>query len=315
LDINGESTVSLDSTKEVGKIIGNTISELDNTKANLTASDSSGQFNFEFQDNFRINGEITLTKKEYANDSFIIDHPIQGEIDSGIDSSDISCVSFYTLDDTLSDLKGLGTSTNSGGYYTTAIVLNGLAFTTSAAGSYLNLGSASTYSAGTLTVGFWAYIPDNFTGELFRCGNVSIRYYGGVLIYNVASTNYDLTSDINVNEFNYFYLHIVNSSTTNNLYINTYTPISLFTMTNISWGDIIFNNNSTYTNTGNYIYDSIVIMNTNSETEFNTNKNFTYTGFKIDGGYKIGSLGALFPWTFPVSFSTGVSSILYSTTY
>ena len=82
---------------EVGKIIGKTISEQSVVKENLSADSADNELNVINQEELVVDGKITITKKIYATDSFILDHPVQGELDSAV----------YKLDEGYEALSGL----------------------------------------------------------------------------------------------------------------------------------------------------------------------------------------------------------------
>jgi hypothetical protein len=164
--------MSLDSTKEVGKIIGNTISELDNTKANLTASDSSSQFNFEFNDNLKINGNIKIYKLEYDTTSFIIDHPVQGYIDTGYLFPNY-LISGYLLENNTNDKISTNNLTSNSVTYATSPYGYSISCPTST--SYLKTPLLNTYTNSVLSVSCWFYfVPYSTTGQLLRVPNTQV---------------------------------------------------------------------------------------------------------------------------------------------
>lgn len=70
------------SAKELGRILGQLANNQSAIKENLSADDVNAQFNVVNSEQFEVHGSLTLTKKTYASDSFILDHPTQGELDS-----------------------------------------------------------------------------------------------------------------------------------------------------------------------------------------------------------------------------------------
>ena len=76
------------SAQEAGQIVANIINEQRELQANISPDMASNQlsiFNTEF---FRIDGQLTVTKRLFGSTSFIIDHPIYGELDSSTLSLD-----------------------------------------------------------------------------------------------------------------------------------------------------------------------------------------------------------------------------------
>lgn len=67
---------------EVGKIIGNIINKQVTTDENLAAQEVDSQVVIVNQEQFRLSGTLSIVKRAYATDSFILDHPVYGELDS-----------------------------------------------------------------------------------------------------------------------------------------------------------------------------------------------------------------------------------------
>ena len=67
--------------KLAGKIAG-IANEQSEIKDNLTAEEPGAALNLFFKQQIRPSGHITLTKKFFPDDSFILDHPVYGELDS-----------------------------------------------------------------------------------------------------------------------------------------------------------------------------------------------------------------------------------------
>jgi len=67
---------------KLGNVINGIASEQDSIKENLSPDDSETQEQLVMFEKFIITGDVTLNKLEYADDSFVIDHPVYGDIDS-----------------------------------------------------------------------------------------------------------------------------------------------------------------------------------------------------------------------------------------
>jgi hypothetical protein len=76
--------MALDSISQLGQTIGSLSNTQSEIKQSLTPDEANPQFNFGFSDKVKINGSGTISKLIYSTSSFIIDHPVQGEIDSPI---------------------------------------------------------------------------------------------------------------------------------------------------------------------------------------------------------------------------------------
>jgi len=73
-----------DSATELGRIIGGLSNDQSAIKENLSPDDVNAQLNVVNSEQFETKGVLTATKFTYASDSFIIDHPVQGELDSAV---------------------------------------------------------------------------------------------------------------------------------------------------------------------------------------------------------------------------------------
>ena len=72
----------LDNTSKIADVIGKISKKQDNADSNIRADDTFGVlsiFNTEF---LKITGSLTLTQRNYSTTSFVLDHPIYGELDS-----------------------------------------------------------------------------------------------------------------------------------------------------------------------------------------------------------------------------------------
>ena len=76
--------MSLDEDRELGKVIGGIISSQSETNENLSPDESENQDIIVANFSTNMSGSIQLIKKPYASDSFILDHPVYGELDSAV---------------------------------------------------------------------------------------------------------------------------------------------------------------------------------------------------------------------------------------
>ena len=88
----------LNSTQQMGKLIGNTVKQQDSVKENIAPEEVLPQeqiYNNEFMNHLESG---VVNQATYPTDSFIIDHPIYGDIDSSVLRIDggYQCRSFIT---------------------------------------------------------------------------------------------------------------------------------------------------------------------------------------------------------------------------
>lgn len=76
--------MALNSTSKLGKAIGGMASEQDDIKQNISPDEAASDDQFVMFESLILNGTVSLTKLLYPTDSFIIDHPVYGEIDSSV---------------------------------------------------------------------------------------------------------------------------------------------------------------------------------------------------------------------------------------
>lgn len=74
--------MSLDPVKELGKTLGKMSGEQETIKQQMTADELDAQETLYTKETIEITGSITIRKKTYLDDSFIIDHPVRCDIDS-----------------------------------------------------------------------------------------------------------------------------------------------------------------------------------------------------------------------------------------
>lgn len=73
-----------DSATELGRIIGGIANEQSSIQENLSPDDVNAQLNTVNSETVVIEGVLVGTKKTLASDAFVLDHPVQGELDSSI---------------------------------------------------------------------------------------------------------------------------------------------------------------------------------------------------------------------------------------
>jgi len=72
------------STSELGKVLAGLANNQSTLAQNISPDVSDPLFSLYNQEGIIISGVLTVTNKLYATNSFIIDHPVYGEIDSAI---------------------------------------------------------------------------------------------------------------------------------------------------------------------------------------------------------------------------------------
>ena len=77
--------MSLNSEIELGRALGKLKQEQEvNIKDNLSPVEEDALLNVWNSEFIRLGGTITVTKLLYPTDSFIVDHPVYGEVDSPV---------------------------------------------------------------------------------------------------------------------------------------------------------------------------------------------------------------------------------------
>jgi len=74
----------VDSATELGRIIGGIANTQSSIQENLAPDDVNAQLNTVNSETVIIEGKLTVIKKYFDSNAFIIDHPIQGELDSSV---------------------------------------------------------------------------------------------------------------------------------------------------------------------------------------------------------------------------------------
>ena len=72
------------SAEELGKVIGNLIQAQQITSQNRNGAVVKTIKRRSIYEDIKVPGQIIFTKKVPASDSFILDHPVQGELDSAV---------------------------------------------------------------------------------------------------------------------------------------------------------------------------------------------------------------------------------------
>ncbi|GAF76470.1 unnamed protein product [marine sediment metagenome] len=76
--------MGLDGISKLGKALGNTSNEIEETKGQVSPDQTNAEFFAFANESLIINGELTASMLVYPTDSFILDHPVYGELDSAI---------------------------------------------------------------------------------------------------------------------------------------------------------------------------------------------------------------------------------------
>jgi len=74
--------MALDSATALGEMIGKLSADQDNIKENISPDDTETQEQVYAQEEVVSEGDIQVIRKNYADDSFVIDHPVLGYINS-----------------------------------------------------------------------------------------------------------------------------------------------------------------------------------------------------------------------------------------
>jgi hypothetical protein len=73
-----------DSARELGMALGKMAQSQSDLKAGAFGDEDEGLLNFVLNQKLVMTGTATLTAYLYATDSFILDHPVYGELDSAV---------------------------------------------------------------------------------------------------------------------------------------------------------------------------------------------------------------------------------------
>lgn len=92
----------VDDTRKLGRVIAQGTNSTDDVRQEIVPDDTNQNLLLAPYDRVRVRVKASFTKKYYAEDSFILDHPVYGELDSstlkldgGYDSSSEEIVYTY----------------------------------------------------------------------------------------------------------------------------------------------------------------------------------------------------------------------------
>jgi hypothetical protein len=78
----------VDAATELGRVIGKIANQQSSIRENMAPDDTDAQLGAYFQERMIVHGQRRVYQYDYADDSFVLDHPVHGELDS----------SYYQLD-------------------------------------------------------------------------------------------------------------------------------------------------------------------------------------------------------------------------
>jgi hypothetical protein len=76
--------MSLDPVKLLAKNIADTANEQEAIKQNISGDDTEALLQIQSSEILKLTGTLVATKYTYATDSFVIDHPVYGALDSSV---------------------------------------------------------------------------------------------------------------------------------------------------------------------------------------------------------------------------------------
>jgi hypothetical protein len=76
--------MTLDNTKLFARAIADINNEQQDIKQNISAEDNDSLLQLGFSELLAVSGTFTATKYNYASNAFIIDHPVNSELDSAV---------------------------------------------------------------------------------------------------------------------------------------------------------------------------------------------------------------------------------------
>ena len=74
----------LDAASQLGEILGTLNKDQDIVRQNMSPDVVEALDQYFIRLTFSFSGAVTATKKTYPTDSFILDHPVYGELDSAV---------------------------------------------------------------------------------------------------------------------------------------------------------------------------------------------------------------------------------------
>jgi hypothetical protein len=299
--------MAIDNVSILSKELSN-ISNTQNTiTQNITADDEETQLQVPINQKIKQVGNITLSKYTYLSDSFILDHPVQGYLDTGY-SGLPDVVSYLPLEsdtnDKLSSISNTATDiTYSTGKINNCAVFNGTS-------SKIVLDDGKDYTSSVFNFVAWIYVETGTSGTILSTPSHQIYVSGLSLLSRMSIGTYTLSGvSLNNNAWNLIKLSITDGADTIVYAVNN----SGDKTTGVfgSYYDIDGNINIGYGSTQGYFnskIDDIYINDTNDNTIYtdiyNSGIGITpeYIAYKLDGGYEqIG--GNAFPLIFPITFS------------
>jgi len=72
----------INDTAKLGSMLTKQADEQDAIKDNISPDDSETQEQIYLSELIRVGGTVTINRKDYAANTFVIDHPVYGDIDS-----------------------------------------------------------------------------------------------------------------------------------------------------------------------------------------------------------------------------------------
>lgn len=70
--------------KKLAGRIASLSEEQSEIKDNISPEEPGAALNLFFRNDIRVTGQVTLTKKVHSGTSFVLDHPVYGELDSAV---------------------------------------------------------------------------------------------------------------------------------------------------------------------------------------------------------------------------------------
>jgi hypothetical protein len=252
--------MTLDAAKNIGRSIGNLYKEQDDIKQNISADDSDALFLLSSSETVKITGSFVATKYNYASNAFIIDHPINSQLDSSIYELDLG----YSLHDMWLGLPFSGNANNtaSSGLVTTVV---DAVLTTDKDGV-----SNSAYAFDGISSRVQYDDASTFTSYSFSCW----AYLSPTATFSNASSNQVLFSGDTA-----FMINAFNSSRQMQVYAQS------------AWrtlGSYVFNTSTWYhiarvtTPTSALLYVNSVCVGSNTNTQYTYNEGRFSIGCRLD---------------------------------
>lgn len=71
-------------SRDLGAVLGNMSKEQSDIKSNISPNEQNANAFIVSQEQVQLSGTLTVTAYFYPEDSFILDHPVYGELDSSV---------------------------------------------------------------------------------------------------------------------------------------------------------------------------------------------------------------------------------------